>query len=202
MEQHWNKIYAQKSPEELSWTQAYPEISLHYLEAAGIAKDAPILDAGAGESTLVDCLLDEGYTNITLLDISQEALNKVKIRLGEKAEMVKFIVADILEFQPEQNYMLWHDRAVFHFLTNEAEQKRYIKLLNKHVSRHLILGTFSENGPEKCSGLPVQRYAESQLTAQFIPVFKKVKCEKSRHITPFNTQQEFLFCAFTKSHPE
>ena len=160
---HWEKVYETKSPQEVSWTQEIPETSLRLIRETNIAKDATIIDIGGGDSKLVDFLLEEGYSNITVLDISANALERAKKRLGEKADLVQWIVSDINEFTPTKQYAVWHDRAVFHFVTDEENIKRYVEMVTKFTTEHFIIGTFSENGPLKCSGLEIKQYNEQKI---------------------------------------
>lgn len=197
--EHWEKIYTEKTPEEVSWTQAVPEMSLKLLNHLHLPKDAAIIDIGGGESHLADHLLKAGFTDITVLDISENALKKTKNRLSKDADKIKWIVSDILTFTPERNYDCWHDRATFHFLVNDKDKAVYRNLVNTHVNSFFILGTFSTTGPKKCSGLDICQYDEASMLQQF-PSFKKVECEEVTHITPFNTEQHFQFCVMNKLH--
>ena len=196
---HWETVYKTKNPEEVSWTQVVPKTSLDFINDFKLPKNAKIIDVGGGDSNLVDFLLDGGYTNITVLDISVTALEKAQKRLGEKAKSVKWIVSDIINFQPETKYDLWHDRAAFHFLTAEEDKRKYLKTIESFVSEFLIIGTFSDKGPKKCSGLDVQQYSEELLTSSLKNGFERLKCITEDHITPFETIQNFLFCSFKKS---
>ena len=153
---------------------------------------------GGGDSRLVDHLLDEGYDNITVLDISSKALEKAKERLGTRATQVQWLVGDILDFYPESQFDLWHDRATFHFLTDSREIIQYIDLARRAVNKFLIMATFSESGPEKCSGLNVKQYSEQLLEDALSNGFSKIRCVNEDHITPFNTNQNFLFCSFNR----
>jgi|SRR5699024_487993 len=200
MKNHWEKIYAHKTPDEMSWTQEKPEFSLKLIEKLQLSKQAKILDVGGGNSNLVDHLLALGYENISVLDISSAALEQSKKRLGEKAKKVNWIISDISEFHPKEKYDLWHDRAAFHFLTTTAEVDQYKKTLQKANPDFLILGTFSKQGPEKCSGLKIKQYDEKELSAVFEENYFKVKTQKINHKTPFNTFQNFLFCSFKKKN--
>lgn len=195
---HWDTIYATKNPNEVSWTQEIPKISLEFITSLNIEKTANIIDVGGGDSNLVDFLLDAGYENISVLDISEKALSKSKERLGEKAKKITWIVSDIVDFQPSQNYDVWHDRASFHFLIEKEEISNYKILIEKFVSKHLIIGTFSRNGPLKCSGLEIKQYDEQTLSELFSSKFKKISCCKIDHLTPFKTLQNFLFCSFER----
>lgn len=196
--EHWESVYENKTPSEVSWTQEKPEISLKLIEDSQIAKTAKIIDIGGGDSKLVDFLLEKGYQNITVLDISAKALEKAKKRLGINAEKVQWIVSDVTSFEPTEIYDLWHDRAAFHFLTSTDQIKKYRAIVNKFVGGRLIIGTFSNLGPTKCSGLDISRYDENALTSVFEPHFIKIKCLTSDHITPFKTTQNFQFCSFKK----
>ncbi len=195
---HWERVYQTKNPEEISWTQKVPQTSFDLINSFNLPKNAKIIDIGGGDSTLVDHLLQAGFTNLTVLDISEAALQKAKIRLGDKGVSVKWIASDITEFEPEENYDLWHDRATFHFLTDEAQIATYKNIAAKSVKRYLIIGAFSENGPERCSSLPVRRYSSGQLQAQFHHDFANLSCMIEDHITPFGTKQNFVFCSFKK----
>jgi 2-polyprenyl-3-methyl-5-hydroxy-6-metoxy-1,4-benzoquinol methylase len=196
--EHWENVYATKQPCEVSWTQDVPQTSLDFILNCNLPKTAAIIDIGGGDSKLVDCLLEAGFENISVLDISEKALVRAQKRLGEKATAVKWIVADVTEFAPTEQYDVWHDRAAFHFLTLPEQKKQYLKTVEKAVSGYLILGTFSQNGPLKCSGLEIAQYSEDTLQSQFSESFDKVKCLTEDHVTPFNTKQNFLFCSFKK----
>ena len=196
---HWEEVYRTKQPHEVSWTQKVPRISLELIHGLHLPKSASIIDIGGGDSTLVDSLIIEGYIDITVLDISETALQKAKKRLGTNANKVKWQQADITEFSPSRPYDLWHDRATFHFLTTPEQMDKYLHIARSCVKHHLIIGTFSENGPDKCSGLSIRKYGADQLEAQFSKGFTKLKCITTDHITPFNTRQNFLFCSFKKA---
>ncbi len=196
--EHWEKIYTTKTPQEVSWTQEVPQISLDFIHAFGSNKSVPIIDIGGGDSLLVDFLLDEGYTDLTVLDISAKALDRAKERLGDRAENVKWIVSDILDFKPSSSYTIWHDRAVFHFLTDPSEIEQYVRLVENHVQEHMVIGTFSENGPLKCSGLEITQYSQSELSKRFENAFEALECITIDHTTPFATTQNFTFCSFAR----
>jgi len=196
---HWNTVYKTKQPNEVSWTQEVPKTSLDFIHSFGLAKTAKIIDIGGGDSKLADYLLNEGFENITVLDISAKALDKAKQRLGEQAKKINWIVSDITEFKPDTTFDVWHDRATFHFLTTGNQIAKYMDTARSAVSGFLTIGTFSDNGPEKCSGLPVKQYNEEQLTAALKNGFDKIRCITEDHITPFDTAQNFLFCSFKKS---
>lgn len=193
---HWETVYTTKQPNEVSWTQAVPKTSLSFIQGFNIPKSAPIIDIGGGDSNLVDFLLDEGYTDLTVLDISEAALERAKIRLGEKASQVNWIVSDITEFKPKKQYKVWHDRATFHFLTTPTQIQTYLSIARQAIDGYVAIGTFSENGPQKCSGLEIKQYSEEQLQSVLSDGFEKIKCVNENHTTPFNTVQNFTFCSF------
>lgn len=196
---HWERIYSTKLPNEVSWTQAVPATSLRFIHSFKPAKEAAIIDIGGGDSLLADYLLNEGYTDITVLDISENALERAKNRLGMRAEMVKWIVSDITDFKPGRQYNIWHDRATFHFLTTHGQIDSYLTAAREAVTGYLAIGTFSDNGPDKCSGLQIKQYNEQELEAQLNHGFKKIRCINEDHITPFQTRQNFLFCSFKRA---
>ena len=196
--EHWEKVYENKSPAQVSWTQERPEVSLQLIEDAKLLKSANIIDVGGGDSKLVDFLLQDGYENITVLDISAKALDKAKIRLGKDADRVTWIVSDIADFQPMETYDLWHDRATFHFLTTKEQIEHYQSITSNFVSKNLIIGTFSKDGPLKCSGLEIVQYDEHSLSKIFENSFDLIRCLTSDHITPFESVQNFQFCSFNK----
>lgn len=195
---HWENVYETKNPDQVSWTQKKPQTSLDFINSFGLGKEAKIIDIGGGDSNLVDFLLEEGYENITVLDISAKALEKAKQRLGNKADKVKWIATDITAFQPTEAYDIWHDRAAFHFLTTPEQVSKYIDIATKNITGYLILGTFSKNGPTKCSGLDIQQYDEKSLSENFKKDFEKIQCITEDHTTPFQTTQNFIFCSFKK----
>ncbi|MBU4537876.1 MAG: class I SAM-dependent methyltransferase [Weeksellaceae bacterium] len=195
---HWEKVYETKNPDEVSWTQEVPKTSLELIRSFKLDRSAKIIDIGGGDGKLVDFLLDEGFENITVLDISVKALEKAQARLGIKAEKVTWIVSDISQFKPETTYDVWHDRATFHFLTEETQIKQYVGIAEQAVSSYLIIGTFSENGPEKCSGLTIKQYSEESLCAVFGQSFQTLDCRYENHLTPFGTEQNFVFCSFVR----
>ena len=194
---HWEKVYTTKEPETLSWYRAHLETSLALIERAVRSRSASMIDIGAGESTLVDDLLARGYENITVLDVSQTALDVTKKRLGPLAERINWIVADITQVQLQPfAYDLWHDRAVFHFLTSTEQRAAYVQNVARSVRRggHVIVSTFGQEGPTKCSGLHVMRYDAESLHDQFGTRFRLVESSKEQHQTPFGTTQQFLYC--------
>ena len=193
---HWEKIYKEKSPQEVSWTQEIPSTSITFFNEFNLNKTSPIIDVGGGESKFVDYLIDKGYQDVSVLDISENAINRAQDRLGEKAKNVNWIISDINDFIPHKKYALWHDRAVFHFLTSKNEIKRYTEnvMLN---TENFIVGTFSTSGPEKCSGLKITQYDESLLQKLFEENMIIKKVEYINHVTPFETTQNFIFCSFS-----
>lgn len=198
--EHWEKVFATKTENEVSWFQSYPKTSVEFLELFNLPLDANIIDVGGGDSHFVDALLEKGYKNIYVLDISANAIARAKKRLGDQAAKVNWIVSDITEFEPPVKFDFWHDRAAFHFLTSEEKIYKYVSIAEEAISPdgYLILGTFSENGPKKCSGLEIRQYNETSMSARFEVAFERIKCITEDHITPFNTTQNFLFCSFQR----
>lgn len=201
-QQHWETMYQKKQFEEVSWFQETPTTSITFFEGLNLPQSARIIDVGGGESRFVDYLLDKGFTNISVLDISATAIEKKKKALGDKAQQVNWIVSDVVDFQPTEQYDFWHDRATFHFLTEQNDIEKYIDTIRQFVKTEgsLILSTFSENGPTKCSGLDIKQYSEKTLTERVEAFFTKVKCVVVDHITPFATVQNFIFCSFKKKN--
>lgn len=195
---HWDKIYTEKSPEQVSWTQEIPKHSLEIIDGLALPKHAAIIDVGGGESHLVDHLLKRGYTDLSVLDISDKALERTQNRLGAEAKKVKWIQADINEFVPERNYQCWHDRAVFHFLTRKNEIQRYSEIVGNYVDQHLIISTFSKAGPTKCSGLPVKQYTADGLGEIFQTHYTPAQSVDDLHMTPFYTTQAFIYVHLKK----
>ena len=196
---HWEKVYATKEPHEVSWTQEVPKTSLEFIHSFNLSKSARIIDIGGGDSQLADHLLNEGYENITVLDISTMALERAKNRLGNKADKITWIASDITEFHPDTTYDIWHDRATFHFLTTTDQIAQYLAIAKKAVKGYLTIGTFSENGPTHCSGLNIKQYSEAALQDQLSTGFNKIRCISEDHTTPFHTTQNFLFCSFMRN---
>lgn len=192
---HWNQVYETKGPDDISWFQATPGISLRLIAATGLPKTDPILDVGGGTSLLVDHLLDEGYRNLTLLDISGAALKQARARLGRREHFVRWVEADITGFQADQQFRMWHDRAVFHFLTEPEDQRRYAAMLAQALplGAHAIIGTFAIDGPEKCSGLPVVRYDADRMTTVLGSAFRLTERIDETHVTPWQSEQRFSF---------
>lgn len=197
---HWENIYKTKELKDVSWFQPTPITSLNFLKQFNIKTDAKIIDIGGGDSFFVDHLIDLGYTDVTVLDISGAALERVKQRLGERAAKVKWLVADAASFKPAEQYDFWHDRAAFHFLTHEQDISNYIDTIQKSLKPKgvLVIGTFSEQGPKKCSGIEIKQYSEVSMTNRLSKFFEKVKCFTVDHKTPFDTVQNFIFCSFVK----
>ena len=196
--EHWEKVYETKQPHEVSWTQQLPKTSLEFLHSFNLPKTASIIDICGGDSKLVDYLLDEGYEDVSVLDISAKAIERAKQRLGNKAQMVNWIVSDVTEFNPAKTYDCWHDRAAFHFLTTATDIDTYLNTARQSVKNFMVIGTFSDKGPKKCSMLDVHQYTEEQLQEQLHNGFEKIKCVTEDHTTPFNTTQNFLFCSFKR----
>ncbi|MBK9329207.1 MAG: class I SAM-dependent methyltransferase [Sphingobacteriales bacterium] len=194
--QHWETVYQTKQTNEVSWTQDVPQTSLDFIHSFNLPKSAKIIDIGGGDSKLVDYLLEEGFENITVLDISSTSLERARKRLGDKAAEVTWIVSDITSFQPQTTYDLWHDRAVFHFLTSPEQIAAYKKTVEKAVNGFMIIGSFSEQGPKKCSGLDICQYSTKKLEDTFKESFTPLHCLQTDHITPFQTSQNFVFCSF------
>lgn len=198
---HWENVYATKPTQGVSWFQEHAERSLDLVQRTDIAKDASIIDVGGGASTLVDDLLSMGYTSLTVLDLSAAALAAAQKRLGARADAVQWLEADITSVElPRHAFDVWHDRAVFHFLTTEEQRKAYIERV-KHAVKpggHVIIATFSEDGPTQCSGLPIMRYSADALQAEFGDFLTLKEHIKEDHHTPFETIQKFVYCYFRK----
>ncbi len=197
---HWENIYQTKDLKDVSWFQPTPETSLDFLKQFNVPTTAKVIDIGGGDSFLVDHLLDLGYQDISVLDISTAAIKKAKKRLGDKAKYVKWIVADAATFKPTEKYDFWHDRAAFHFLTHEQEISKYLQTARENINPTgvLVIGTFSEHGPKKCSGIEIKQYSETSMTHRLKMFFEKIKCITVDHKTPFDTIQNFVFCSFRK----
>jgi len=200
LKEHWDTIYKTKQPNEVSWTQEVPVVSLEFVHQFKIPKIAKIIDIGGGDSKLVDFLLKEGYTNVSVLDISEAAIERAKERLGIDASKVTWILCDILDFQPTIKYDLWHDRAAFHFQTDPNQINQYLQIVKESVNGMVIIGTFSPDGPKKCSGLEIKQYDENGMKEKFESnSFKNIECKREDHITPAGVVQNFVFCSFLKS---
>jgi SAM-dependent methyltransferase len=195
--EHWEKVYTTRATDAVSWFQPHADTSVGLIKATGAALDASIIDVGGGASTLVDDLLALGYTNLTVLDLSAAALAAARQRLGGKASGVRWIEADITRANlPEREFDIWHDRAVFHFLTSPEDRAAYVQAVFRAVKPggHVIVATFAEDGPNQCSGLPVLRYRPDELHAEFGEAFALLKHKKEAHHTPSGTVQQFVYC--------
>ena len=199
-QQHWDKLYSTKAGDEVSWFQPYPKTSMEFVELFNLPLNANIIDIGGGDSHFADAMLDKGYENIYVLDISANAIERAKQRLGTKASKVHWIISDVTEFEPSVQFDFWHDRAAFHFLSTEDRIYKYVSIAENAIKKdgYLILGTFSENGPTKCSGLEIKQYSKASMSARFEVGFDRIKCIQENHTTPFDTVQNFLFCRFMK----
>ena len=189
-QEHWDTIYAGKAADRVSWYRPHLERSLEFIEAARIARSAPIIDVGGGSSTLVDDLLERGFSDLTVLDLSPAAIAAAKTRLGRRAGSVEWIVADVTRFE------FWHDRAVFHFLRESDARRRYVEAVRRALKPggHIVVATFGLAGPERCSGLEVMRYDADGLHDEFGPPFEKVASREEVHRTPWGSEQEFIYC--------
>lgn len=200
--EYWETVYKSKKPEEVSWFQKHDAISLQMIGQSGITFDDAIIDIGGGSSTLVDDLLARGYNKLAVLDISGKALDVARQRLGEKAGAVNWLVGDITKTRLlEKSFALWHDRAVFHFLVERENRQQYVKSLVRSLKPggHVIIATFSEDGPEKCSGLPVRRYSVSELERELGKGFNLQRHERESHVIPSGAVQHFNYCWFRLS---
>ena len=197
---HWQKIYQDKSSLNASWYQKEPMFSLELIRSAKVATNNPIIDVGCGASVLVDHLIKESFTNLTVLDISANALASTKKRLGDSANNIDWFLDDITKFDAPKKFSLWHDRAVFHFLTDHSDRKNYVKVLKNslRIEGHLIISTFAIGGPEKCSGLEIVQYDSEKIIAEFGEDFELIEERKEVHITPSNKEQKFIFFHFLK----
>ena len=197
---HWQNVYATKGEAEVSWFQDNPAISLEMIRAASPDQNAAIIDIGGGASRLVDALLEHGYRDIAVLDLSANALDAAKRRIGAAASNVDWIVADATTWRPVKSYDIWHDRAAFHFLTDPHDRAAYVERLRSAVAvgGHVIIATFAPDGPEKCSGLPVQRHDSASLSAELGPEFELVETRSDIHRTPWQSTQAFQFSRFRR----
>jgi len=197
--EHWENIYQTKKSDEISWFQEKPHTSLNLIAETDLDKDSRIIDIGAGDSRLVDNLLVLGFRNITVLDISSTALNRTKKRLRNKANSVKWIVSDLMEFETNNRYGLWHDRAVLHFLTEEEEINRYVEKVKQLLkpNGYLIVSTFSLKGPKKCSGLDIKQHSKDSMKKIFSG-FEHIKSFEEEHLTPWGDSQIFIYGLFKK----
>lgn len=199
---HWEKVYTTKAADSVSWFQRHADMSMRLIRASGAGRHAAIIDVGGGASTLVDDLLDDGYTNLTVLDLSAAALGESRLRLGARSNTVTWAEADITRATLMPHSIdLWHDRAVFHFLTDRADREAYVRQVLRALKPggHVIMATFGSNGPTQCSGLPVMRYAPDDLHAQFGEAFTLLTYEDQMHRTPLGTDQQFIYCMCRRS---
>jgi ubiquinone/menaquinone biosynthesis C-methylase UbiE len=198
--EHWEHVYSGKKSTEVSWYQQHPQQSLELIKAAGVDASARIIDIGGGASTLVDCMLDAGYQNLTVLDISHGAIEQAKSRLGARADPVTWLEQDVTTFLPDETYDMWHDRAVFHFLTDKLDRSSYVRTMSRALKpgAHAIIATFDLNGPEKCSGLDVVRYSPETISAVLGDNFQLVETSTEAHVTPRAAIQNFVYCRFKR----
>jgi ubiquinone/menaquinone biosynthesis C-methylase UbiE len=198
---HWENVFSTKNLTDVSWFQEVPTTSLAFIRSLNLPKTAQIIDVGGGDSYLVDYLLKDGFEHITVLDISEKALEKAKERLGKSANKIDWIVSDITEYQDNtKQYDVWHDRAAFHFLVESNQIETYLSIAKTNIKDKgfLSVGTFSEQGPTKCSGLEIKQYSEESMTEKFKENFEKIRCINENHKTPFKTVQNFTFCTFQR----
>ncbi len=197
---HWENIYRSKPLETVSWYQPVPETSLTLIAALNLPKTARIIDIGGGDSLLTDHLLQLGYKNLTVLDISETALERARKRLGPLAGQVRWVVSDVVDFEPDESYDLWHDRAAFHFFTEQPDVEAYRVVASQAVKPggHMLVATFSIHGPEKCSGKVITRYEPTTLETVFQDTFSQTGCLETGHSTPGGAVQQFLFCNFQR----
>jgi SAM-dependent methyltransferase len=197
---HWDSVYRAKREDEVSWFQASPSLSLDLIHATGVERHASIIDVGGGASRLVDALSEEGFANLTVLDVSEAAMEKTKARLGARATGVTWIVADVTTWGPACTYDVWHDRAAFHFLTAPEERAAYAQRVLQAVRRggHVIIGTFALDGPERCSGLPVARHSAESIGHVLGPSFRLIETRRHDHQTPMGGSQKFQFSRFQR----
>ena len=197
---YWDAVYRDKSITEVSWYEEHPDKSLELIRNSGIGLTDPIIDVGGGGSFLVDDLLEAGYGDLTVLDVSAAVLDQLRARLGARAPKVSLLHEDITTFAPGRRYALWHDRAVFHFLVEQADRGRYVRALHQALrpDGHVVIATFGPSGPERCSGLPTMRYDAATLAAELGAEFKLVESSLIAHRTPWSASQQFLYCRFVQ----
>lgn len=198
---HWEDVYASRHAHEVSWYQVRPELSLRLVETLGIGAGDPVIDVGGGASSLVDNLIERGFRDLTVVDISATALAAARQRLGARAAAVHWLVGDVTSMTPRRSYRLWHDRAVFHFLTEAEDRRKYVALLAAALAPdgRAVIATFAEDGPERCSNLPVRRYGPAQLAAEFAPHLELIDSQRETHTTPAQGQQKFVYCSFRRA---
>ncbi len=201
-QQHWNSIYQTKADTDVSWFESKPRISLELIKAVS-PQQGRVIDVGGSTSRLVGALLATGFGAVTVLDISATALELAKTRLGSQADRASWIVADITQIRDLGQFELWHDRAVFHFLTDPEDRRKYVELATRSVRAggHLIIGTFALNGPEKCSGLEICRYDSAELCNELGPRFQLLQEQPYVHVTPAGKEQQFIYCVFQRVSP-
>ena len=200
VKEHWEDVWTKKKSNEVSWYQQYPKTSIDLILSFNTSMDAKIIDVGGGDSTLVDKLLDLGFKNITVLDVSAKALERVKERLGKNAELVKWIECDIRKLESSDRYDIWHDRALLHFLTDEQDMQKYVELIRKHVNYegHVIISSFSTRGPMMCSGLDTRQHSEESIKKLFSNEFEHIKSFEEEHVTPRGVGQVFTWTVLRK----
>jgi ubiquinone/menaquinone biosynthesis C-methylase UbiE len=199
---HWENMYQEKSPLDVSWYQKEPKLSLELIHRTGVSLDEPIIDVGGGASVLVDFLCKDGFTNLSVLDISENALADAKKRLGDLAKNIEWIESDITEFSSSHKFSLWHDRAVFHFLTDKSDRRKYVRALTQALKAggHLIIAAFAIGGPDKCSGLEIAQYDSLKLKAELGEEFELLEERNEIHITPANKEQKFMYFRFIRKN--
>jgi 2-polyprenyl-3-methyl-5-hydroxy-6-metoxy-1,4-benzoquinol methylase len=199
-ETRWNDVYRDRGAEDVSWFQREPSISMRLLQQAGLKPDRSVIDVGGGASVLVDRLLSEGARDVTVLDVAESALQLSRDRLGSAGDKVTWLVQDVLDWHPSRTYDIWHDRAVFHFLTNSDDRARYTSAVEQALAPdgHMVIATFADDGPTHCSGLPVARYTPSDLAAQFSGL-RVVEVQREEHHTPWDTVQPFTWLLLSRA---
>jgi SAM-dependent methyltransferase len=200
MKSHWEEIYNTKPPTEVSWYQTSPSLSLKLIEATAIEKGQGIIDVGGGSSMLVDCLLDEGYEDLAVLDLSGRSLEIARARLGDRKDDVEWYESDATEFQPPRRFHLWHDRAVFHFLTDEQDRREYVNVLREALmpEGYLVMATFAIDGPKRCSGLDTVQYDEESMSLELGDEFVLMKNVDETHVTPGDIEQQFTYFLYQR----
>jgi len=200
-DEHWDEVYATRAPAEVSWFQRTPAISLRLLNEWATPRSS-VIDLGGGASTLVDSLLDAGWADLTVLDVSSEALRQVRVRLSDRAQLVHFVVADARSWRPGRTYDVWHDRAVFHFLVDATDRDRYVEVLSEALAPGgvVVVGTFAHDGPTQCSGLATARYDREGIARVFAPAFALEHTEREEHVTPAGTVQPFLWSVLRRAN--
>lgn len=197
---HWDKVYTVKNEDQVSWFQRTPSKSLELIRALNLSINSPIIDIGGGESRLTEYLHGEGFSDLSVLDISSVCLKKLEEKLGSENQKPEFICSDVTTFRPSRKYRLWHDRATFHFLTSIEGVQAYLEVANEALCNDgfLIVSTFAPSGPNKCSGLPICKYSQEDLKKTFGQYFLNVNCTEESHTSPWGTKQNFVYCVFRK----